>query len=207
MTALILPIAVRSAILRKELPILMAATGLTAALVWDGVLTRTDAFLLLAVFAVLIVWSIVAARGQGRDTLGVGTAAGLSQSAMPLQRALTWLALGLLVLVVSSRLLVWGAVAIAQALGLSDAVIGLTVMAIGTSPPELAANIAAARKGEADIALDSRLIEHTGGGGTGRRDRADGHRARAAHPRTAGDGRAHRVAVCDGLGLQRPRAH
>jgi cation:H+ antiporter len=156
-TAIILPIAVRSAILRKELPILMAATGLTAALVWDGVLTRTDACLLLAVFAVLIVWSVVAARGQGRDTLAARTAAGLNQSAMPLQRALTWLGLGLLVLVVSSRLLVWGAVAIAQTLGVSDAVIGLTVVAIGTSLPELAACIAAARKGEDDIALGNVL--------------------------------------------------
>ena len=156
-TAVILPIAVRSGILRKELPILMAATALTAVLVWDSVLTRTDSLLLLTVFAVLIVWSIVAARGQARDTLAVGMASGLSQSAMPLARALTWLALGLLVLVVSSRLLVWGAVAIAQTLGVSDAVIGLTVVAIGTSLPELASCIAAARKGEDDIALGNVL--------------------------------------------------
>jgi cation:H+ antiporter len=67
------------------------------------------------------------------------------------------LALGLLVLVVSSRLLVWGAVAIAQTLGVSDAVIGLTVVAIGTSLPELASCIAAARKGEDDIALGNVL--------------------------------------------------
>ncbi len=152
-TALILPIAVQSAILRKELPILMAATALTAILVWDSVLTRTDSLLLLTVFAVLIVWSIVAARGHARDALAVETASALRHSAMPLSRALSWLALGLLVLVVSSRLLVWGAVAIAQTLGVSDAVIGLTVVAIGTSLPELASCIAAARKGEDDIAL------------------------------------------------------
>ena len=152
-TALILPIAVQSAILRKELPILMAATALTAILVWDSVLTRADSLLLLTVFAVLIVWSIVAARGHARDALAVETASALRHSAMPLSRALSWLALGLLVLVVSSRLLVWGAVAIAQTLGVSDAVIGLTVVAIGTSLPELASCIAAARKGEDDIAL------------------------------------------------------
>ena len=156
-TALMLPIAVQSGVLRKELPILMAATGLSAALVWDGTLTRLDSWLLLAVFAVLIVWSIVAARGQGRDTLAMETATELRQGAMPLRRALVWLALGLLVLVVSSRLLVWGAVAIAQTLGVSDAVIGLTVVAIGTSLPELAACIAAARKGEGDIALGNVL--------------------------------------------------
>ena len=67
-TALITPIAVQSVILRKELPILIAVTALSALLVWDGLLTRWDAVLLLAVFGGLIAWSIVAARGQGRGT-------------------------------------------------------------------------------------------------------------------------------------------
>jgi cation:H+ antiporter len=156
-TAILLPIAVRSGVLRKELPILMTATGLGATLAWDGVLTRGDSLLLLAVFAVLVAWSVVAVRGQDSDTLAVETATELQQGAMSLQRALTWLTLGLLVLVVSSRLLVWGAVAIAQTLGVSDAVIGLTVVAIGTSLPELAACVAAARKGEDDIALGNVL--------------------------------------------------
>lgn len=156
-TAILLPIAVQSGILRKELPILMAATGLSAALVWDGVLTRGDSLLLLAVFAVLIAWSIAAARGQEHDTLALETRAELRQGTMSLRRALFWLGLGLLVLVLSSRLLVWGAVAIAQTLGVSDAVIGLTVVAIGTSLPELASCIAAARKGEDDIALGNVL--------------------------------------------------
>jgi cation:H+ antiporter len=139
------------------LPILIAATGLSAALVWDGVLTRWDAWMLLAVFAVLIAWAVVAVRGQGKDRQAVETATELRQGAMPLRRAFVWLALGLLVLVISSRLLVWGAVAIAQTLGVGDAVIGLTVVAIGTSLPELAACIAAARKGEDDIALGNVL--------------------------------------------------
>lgn len=156
-TAILLPIAVQSGILRKELPILMAATGLSAALVWDGVLTRGDSLLLLAVFAVLIAWSIAAARGQEHDTLALEMRAELRQGTMSLRRALFWLGLGLLVLVLSSRLLVWGAVAIAQTLGVSDAVIGLTVVAIGTSLPELASCIAAARKGEDDIALGNVL--------------------------------------------------
>jgi cation:H+ antiporter len=156
-TATVLPIAVRSGVLRKELPILLLATGLSAALVWDGVLTRGDSLLLLAVFALLIVWSIVVVRGQDSDTLAVETATELRQGAVPIQRALFWLGLSMLVLVVSSRLLVWGAVAIAQTLGVSDAVIGLTVVAIGTSLPELAACIAAARKGEDDIALGTVL--------------------------------------------------
>ena len=119
---------------------------------WDSVLTRLDSLLLLAVFAALIFGLIMAERGQGRDTLAVETATELRLGAMPIQLALVRLAL-----VVSSRLLVWGAVAIAQTLGMSDALIGLTVVAIGTSLPELAACIAAARKGEDDIALGNML--------------------------------------------------
>jgi cation:H+ antiporter len=156
-TALITPIAVQSVILRKELPILIAVTALSALLVWDGLLTRWDAVLLLAVFGGLIAWSIVAARGQSRDSLALETATELSAGAMPLNRALLWLGLGLLVLVGSSRLLVWGAVTIAQTLGVSDVVIGLTVVAIGTSLPELASCVVAARKGEDDIALGNVL--------------------------------------------------
>lgn len=156
-TAILLPIAVPSGVLRKELPILMGVIGLSAALVWDSVLTRGDSFVLLVVFVGLVVWSIKAVRGHDRDALALETATELRQGAMPLQGALIWLVLGLLVLVVSSRLLVWGAVAIAQTLGVSDAVIGLTVVAIGTSLPELAACIAAARKGEDGIALGNVL--------------------------------------------------
>jgi hypothetical protein len=68
-----------------------------------------------------------------------------------------WLVLGLVVLIISSRLLVWGAVSVAQALGVSDLVIGLTVVAVGTSLPELASCVAAARKGEHDLALGNVL--------------------------------------------------
>jgi cation:H+ antiporter len=156
-TALIMPIGVRSIILRKELPLLIAVTALSGFLVGDGLLSRWDAALLLAVFAGLVGWSIVEARGKGRDTLAVETATELHAGAMPLRHAMGWLGLGLLVLVGSSRLLVWGAVEIAQTLGVSDVIIGLTVVAIGTSLPELASCVAAARKGEDDIALGNVL--------------------------------------------------
>lgn len=72
---------------------------------------------------------------------------------MPLGRALSWLVMGLLLLIVSSRMLVLGAVSIAEGLGVSELVIGLTVVALGTSLPELAATIVAARRGEHDIAI------------------------------------------------------
>lgn len=77
----------------------------------------------------------------------------LQQHKMPLGKALMLVAAGLLLLLVSSRMLVWGAVGVAEALGVSDIVIGLTVVAVGTSLPELASSLAAVRKGEHDIAL------------------------------------------------------
>lgn len=156
-TALIAPIRVRSVVLRKELPLLIAVTALSALLVWDLTLSRGNALVLLAAFAALMVWSIREALTHGDDALAQETAAELQAHAMPLSRALLWLVVGLLVLVGSSRLLVWGAVDIAQALGISDLVIGLTVVAIGTSLPELASCVAAARKGEDDIALGNVL--------------------------------------------------
>lgn len=156
-TALLAPVLVQSVVLRKELPILMAVTALTALLVWDGVLSRLDAAGLLLVFAGLVSWSIVEARGNKGDTLARETATELRAHATPLRRALVLLLVGLLVLVGSSRMLVWGAVDIAQSLGVSDIVIGLTVVAVGTSLPELAACVAAARKGEDDIALGNIL--------------------------------------------------
>jgi cation:H+ antiporter len=76
---------------------------------------------------------------------------------MPLRRAGIWVGVGLALLIVSSRMLVWGAVEIASALGISDLLIGLTIVAVGTSLPELASSLVAARKGEDDIALGNIL--------------------------------------------------
>jgi cation:H+ antiporter len=72
---------------------------------------------------------------------------------MPVHRAVLWLVLGLILLVAGSRILVWGAVEIARGFGVGDLVIGLTIVAIGTSLPELASSLAATRKGEHDLAL------------------------------------------------------
>src|SRR5690554_5943424 len=76
---------------------------------------------------------------------------------MPMKTVIMWLVVGLILLVVSSRLLVWGAVTIAQSLGVSDLVIGLTIVAIGTSLPELASALAAVRKNEHDLILGNIL--------------------------------------------------
>lgn len=153
LTALISPIAVKSGVLRKELPVLMVITLIGALQLIDGRLSWVDGVVLLTVFLGLVLWSIIQGRAPGGDALGSEIESELDVRIMAPGRAWIWLLVGLAVLVVSSRLLVWGAVEIAHFLGVSDLVIGLTVIAIGTSLPELASSLIATRKGEHDIAL------------------------------------------------------
>ena len=136
--AIVCPITVHSAVLRKELPMLTAVTGLAIFQLWDGKLSRMDAAVLLVVFAALMGWSIFQGLKQRGDALGAETASELAAHTMPIRNAVIWLAVGLVLLVVSSRILVWGSVEIAKAFGVSDLIIGLTIIAIGTSLPELA---------------------------------------------------------------------
>ena len=157
LTALVSPIAVHSQVLRKELPILTGITALAAWQLWDGEITRIDALLLLGVFAGLIAWTIWQGMRKKPDALGREMEQKLEVNAMPLRRSVALLAVGLILLIASSRVLVWGAVEIAHGFGISDLIIGLTIVAAGTSLPELASSIIAARKGEHDIALGNIL--------------------------------------------------
>jgi len=154
LTALLSPIAVHSQILRKELPLLTVFTLLAGYQLLDGQITRMEAGVLLIVFFAMMGWSVMQGIRQRGDTLGSDMEHELeSEPAMTLGKAVFWLLLGLVLLIVSSRVLVWWAVDIASALGVSDLVIGLTVVAIGTSLPELASSIIAVRKNEHDLAL------------------------------------------------------
>ncbi len=156
-TALISPIAVHSQVLRKELPILTVITALAAWQLWDGEISRIDAFVLLGVFAGLMAWTIWQGMQKKADAFGSEMEQELKVDAMPIRRAIFWLVVGLVLLIVSSRILVWGAVKIAHGFGVSDLIIGLTIVAVGTSLPELASSVIAARKGEHDIALGNIL--------------------------------------------------
>ncbi|MDO5638798.1 MAG: calcium/sodium antiporter [Neisseria sp.] len=153
-TALISPIVVQPQIIRREMPVLLAVTALAIGLLWDGMLSFADGVILMTTLVLLMGWTMLR-NMKGRDNIvrDIADEFATPESRMSLRRALFWLVLGLGVLILSSRLLVWGAVTIAQALGVSDLIIGLTVVAIGTSLPELASSVIAARKGEHDIAL------------------------------------------------------
>lgn len=153
-TAIISPILVHSKVLRKELPFLTSITVLSIVLILDHELGQVDAVILLAIFAVFFGWSIHVGRSKTPDSLADQVAgSGGDKSISGLKKSLVSLVVGLALLILSSRALVWGAVDVARTLGVSDLIIGLTIVAVGTSLPELASSLTAVRKGENDIAI------------------------------------------------------
>jgi len=151
--ALIKPVQVQSSILHRELPLCVGIALLPVLLLLDGDLDRIDGAILATGLVALILWMLRTARSSaGNDPLQLETQQHLPPL-MPVGRAVMWTLLGLVLLIAASQLLIWGAVAIAQAYGVSELVIGLTIIAIGTSLPELAATITGLLKGEDDIAI------------------------------------------------------
>ncbi|MEH6624863.1 MAG: calcium/sodium antiporter [Motiliproteus sp.] len=149
-TALIAPLPVKSGLMRKELPLLIGVTAAAGILLIDGHLGLIDGFILLAGLAICLY--LFARFQRYADPAEVEH----EEEELPdidLKPAIAWVIIGLILLAGSSRLLVWGATEIALQLGVSDLVIGLTIVAIGTSLPELAASIASALKGHHDIAI------------------------------------------------------
>lgn len=151
--ALLMPLDVHSRILKKELPLLLIAMLLMLVLILDNHLGQTDGMLLFGSL-ILVMWWITrqAIISRGSDPMQEEYKQELPGD-MPMPRAIFWLIIGLLLLIASSKMLVWGAVNIATAMGISELVIGLTIIAIGTSLPELAATVASALKNEHDIAI------------------------------------------------------
>ena len=151
--ALITPLDVHSRILKKELPLLLFATLLSITLLKDSTLSQFDGVVLLSLL-VLFMWWITrqGIRNQSNDALTNEYIEELPDK-MPTSHALFWLVAGLILLTISSKLLVWGAVNVAMQLGISELIIGLTIVAIGTSLPELAASISGALKNEHDLAI------------------------------------------------------
>ena len=153
-TAMVIPLNVHSSILKRELPVLLLVMVVALLLLLDGTLGRLDGILLLTGMVVMLIWMIRLGRTPqtGADPMSTEFADEIPTT-LSMGRAIFWLIVGGLVLLASSRLLVWGAVSIAESMGVSDLVIGLTIVALGTSMPELAATVMSAIKGEHDIAL------------------------------------------------------
>ena len=153
-SALIIPLKVHSSIIKRELPVLLLVMVITLLLLLDGTLGRLDGIIMLTGMALFMIWLIRIGKTPppAEDPMSDEFADEMPTD-MGMGRAVLWLIVGGLCLLGSSRLLVWGAVSVAESMGISDLVIGLTVVALGTSLPELAACVMSALKNEHDIAL------------------------------------------------------
>ena len=151
-TAIVAPLPFSQNVLRRELPWLLGATVLAIVLIFDRELSFTDGVFLLAGLA-YILWQLLRSE---RDSDPAESALASELEGLPEMKqssALFWLFAGLAALLASAQLLVYAATQIALDLGISSMIIGLTIVAIGTSLPELAATVGAAMKGQPDIAI------------------------------------------------------
>ena len=149
-TVLIAPLMVHERCMKKEIPLLLAATAAVGVLLLDGVLSHLDGWLMAG--ALLLILAQIARK----DSIDAAILAEASEESLPhLNPVKAWLnfLIGLALLIASSKMLVWGAVITAQELGVSELIIGLTIVAVGTSLPELAATVASALRGHTEIAL------------------------------------------------------
>ncbi|MBW3165797.1 calcium/sodium antiporter [Ferrimonas balearica] len=154
-TALLRPMVVGSSTLMKEMPLMLAGTVLAGYLMHDLMLDFSDGVILMAAFIVVIsglTWSAWRNRDNVTDPMVAESEAEVPDD-VPMGKAVLWLLVGMALLPVASNLMVDGAVYIAKWFGLSDLVIGLTIIAVGTSLPELAACIAGVLKNEDDLAI------------------------------------------------------
>lgn len=151
--AMVAPMTILPSTIRKDVPVaLLASVALTVMVLMDGDLSRVDAALLFVGFLIFM-W--ITLRGaKGSHAIEQEQAAPRGYSVL---KSLLLLALGLACLVVGSNIFVDGATSVAQTLGVSEAVIGLTIVAGGTSLPELATSVVAARKGNSGIAIGNVL--------------------------------------------------
>ncbi len=157
-TALVTQLPVQSRIIRRDIPILIVAECVAYYLLAKDGFGRTDGIILLGGLILILGWMVYSTKKSSSHTLPP-----IEQTAatLPLdpstqendKKTMVWAVIGLILLLISSQILVYGASGVAEYFGISDLVIGLTIVAIGTSLPELAASITSALKGETDLAI------------------------------------------------------
>jgi cation:H+ antiporter len=150
LAAIICPLRVRMRLLRAEVPIAIATSLLVLALSLDGEITRQDAIFMLAAFVLFVGYSYRAAR---KESAQVQEEFREAAAEMTTRRTAIYLVAGLLALVIGAQMMVYAAVEFAKLLGISELIIGLTIVALGTSLPELATSAVAARRKDADIVV------------------------------------------------------
>ncbi|MCB1827142.1 MAG: calcium/sodium antiporter [Coxiellaceae bacterium] len=152
-TALVAPIAIHSQLLKREFPILVAVSAVVGLLFWDNQITRLDGLLLIALLIAHLYWMIRVARSKKLSHDAMAEEYKKELPKMSLKKAWIWWLVGLVFLFAASELLVDSASTIARWMHISDFIIGLTIVAVGTSLPELAATVVSAWRGEHDIAI------------------------------------------------------
>ena len=145
LAAAIVPIAVAKSTIRVDIPFMLIISGILLALGWDSTVTLADGLIMLALFAAYLGYMLYMAKKGGEE--------GEEIKDLKLWQALLYTVLGLVLIVWGADVAVDAATALARIFGLSERFIGLTVVALGTSLPELFTSVTAARKGNADIAI------------------------------------------------------
>ena len=151
-TAIITPLPFSGNVLRKELPWLLGATFLAVILLFDRRLDFVDGIILLLGLT-YILWQLMASQSDPEYSTEAISDELDDLPEMTNRQSIIWLTVGLIVLLISAQVLVYAATNIATTLGVSDLIIGLTIVAVGTSLPELAATVGSAIKGQPDIAI------------------------------------------------------
>lgn len=149
-TALMVKLPVQAHIVRYELPVLIAVTLLAGYALWDNHLNRGESQILIGLLIPALLYLLL---GKKTELTSAERAAQQVLPSLPLGAAWLWLLIGIVTLIASAKSLVWGATNTAAYLGVSPLIIGLTVVALGTSLPELATTLVSAFKGHHDIAL------------------------------------------------------
>jgi cation:H+ antiporter len=144
-TTILAPLTFKQSTLQQEIPIMLAIMGVAGWFLFNGELSRLEGILLVSLMAPLLAWFIYNKKQQPEDEEEIAN--------MTMFSAAISFAIGLALLVTSAEVLVWGATTVATSFGISPLVIGLTIVAIGTSLPELAASVISALKGHYDIAI------------------------------------------------------
>ena len=145
LASVIIPIAVGKSTQKIDAPFMIAISAIFLALGWDGTITRLDGVILLVLFVAYIgymIWSAITSNEEGDEI-----------KEMPIWKMLLATAVGLGLVVWGADVAVGAATKLAEIFGMSERFIGLTVVALGTSLPELFTSVTAARKGNADIAI------------------------------------------------------
>lgn len=158
-TAMISPIIIKSSLLKREFPIVLGISIIGILLMLDQDLDLFDGIVLLVLLVLVMFWMIrMNKKMDPSDPLAEETIDEVAEMAqLSMKKSLGFLVIGLVILMASAKMMVWGAVEIAEFFQVPDVIIGLTIVAIGTSLPELAAAITAAKKGEADLMIGNIL--------------------------------------------------